>query len=201
MFAHDSQVFCEQRLGRKVSSCFSLVQPPPDSTRNLTVCGGKAGGELRLRKIKKKSKLVVKFLIPGGIKQGAWGKCHRECCKRKYLLSSVFLSLETSELAANSFMDGWAACLQTELVYEAHDPWGRSLSFPPTSLLRASGELPLLPTSLLCGPTPSLPCPLHSSRGGNDKFCPFSRLQWDTESWIHFICIAFLKCNNCHFFA
>lgn len=46
MFAHDSQVFCEQRLERKVGACSSLVQPAVDGARNKAENGG-GGGKIK----------------------------------------------------------------------------------------------------------------------------------------------------------
>lgn len=58
MFAHDSQVFSGQSLGREVGSHSSLVQPSTDSSRNKTECVRVRWEEgLDQEKYKKKSKL------------------------------------------------------------------------------------------------------------------------------------------------
>lgn len=136
MFAHDSQVFCGQRLGREFGSCSSLFSHPwTEPEIRQRVCEGKVG-----EKHKKKSKLLVEFLKPTRIKRGrggGGGKHQGKLYKRKYLL--YFISLETLMLAANPSRDRQVACRLNQSMnhklISALDPQKRPFLLPPPNLL------------------------------------------------------------------
>lgn len=110
MFAHDSQVFCGQRLGRGFGSCSSLFSHPwTEPEVRQRVCEGKVG-----EKHKKKSKLLVEFLKPTRINQR--GTHQEKLYKRKYLL--YFLYLSGNFNAGCKSLQGQAGCLQTKPVHK-----------------------------------------------------------------------------------